>query len=213
MLQEVVADDVLIVRPVESVSLLGEYHHVEPFACLLQSIGHADGRSDGHVLVHLASHEQQTTLQVLGQFHGRGYRLAVALVGLSPPLDVSGVVVIARRSHTYLVEVGIGKHGGDSLKAAAAVAVDANAGGVDEAVLPGQRLDGVLVVGYRVVAQVAIAVGVEVAVAQGRRAARLDVDDHKTQLGQRLVAVLVDGERAGYLVVLWTGIDVGDDGK
>ena len=189
---EIVAYQVCVVWRHESVVFSGENEHVEAFARFDEGIGQPVGGRRRDILVHVACHQQQLAFQIACQFCvggdvGGESCLPVYGIGLflqpverfAPPLYVDVVVVVARGGYAHFVEVWIGQHGCRSLETSSRVSVNAHAVEVNEGIAAAQFFNGVLVVGQRIVAQVAITEAIEVVPAPRGTAARSHVDDHE----------------------------------
>ena len=115
----------------------------------------------------------------------------------SPPIDVDVVVVIARSSEAYLVEVGVGAHGSHRLEATARVPINPDAVEVNRVRL-GYLLDSGLVIGQGVITQLPYAIAVEVTTTEGATASCRYVQHVAAHISQTLVAVVIESERAGH---------------
>ena len=111
----------------------------------------------------------------------------------APPPVVNVVLVIARLRPRDLEEVGIDEHRRRRHEASARVAPDADTVDVDVGMLVRELLDGGLLVGQAVVAQVAVAVVVVPLRPLRMSAAIADFDDDEAELRQRdVIAARVD---------------------
>ena len=197
--------------------------HLETLVGADEGIHHADGVARVDIVVHVAVHEQQVALEVLGQglvlVHAvveggvalGGNLLENAVVLFAPPAVVHAVVVVAGAGDGCLEEVGVLENGCRGHEAATAVTVDTHAGDVDERMACSQLLDGIFLVLQAVVAQVAVA---EVVVPFGTvrvAAAVTHGDDDKADLGQAVLAGETAAPSLGVTLDLRTRIDVVDD--
>ena len=131
------------------------------------------------------------------------------MIGLCPPLYIDIIIVIAGRSHTNLIKFGISKHSCNRFGTTARMPINAYTGYINKGVARSQAFNSMLIISNSIITQVSIAESIKTFIAYGRTSARLNVDDNKTQFGQTLITVIVNGKCSGYLVGLWTGINVG----
>lgn len=215
IVHKIVSYKIKIIRTHDTVILARENEHVEPFTLAYECVGHTVGTRRGHILVYISCDEQKTPPEVGCKFHiGGGLAaerrfacnavsdLVYAMERLGPPLYVDIIIVVTRCGDSDFVEVGIREHSSDSLERSARVSVYAYTVKIDKRIPTGQLLDGVTVIGQRIVAQIAVAIGIEATSAQRRASARRGTYHNKSQFGKALIAVVVNGKLAYHLIVL-----------
>ena len=135
-----------------------------------------------------------------------------AVVPLTPVLVVDVVVVIAgfRPAHLEEVVVRREQHGGGRHEATTRVAEDADLVEVDELVACAELLDGVLLIGQRIIAHVAVAVAMIGERAERTAATMADFDHDEAEL-RELHERAAHTEAGGRAFGLRAGIHVRDD--